>query len=239
MPLKLTSALLRQSLTALAFDGQYQGGHEGHTSGLQVGSHLCEMLRLNPQWLISRWDGAHRIELGQDDVRKAIGFYAALALIISSAQEGYLFGKAYERVRAAAQEINQKGLLNLGSVCTTRFCASEQRVYKNFYDNYTTLVSDKISQRGPRTAPDADELKLRSVYFVVSLLVVIDLLKPVKKLSLKMQAVNQLPWELEADRKAFLDRMETLATDLKAGKHQCLCVPQLCAITNTLSSEFI
>ena len=228
-PLNLLPDQLRKSLTGLAFDGQYQGAHEGHASGLQVGSHLCEMLKLNPQWLISRWDGAHRIELGMDDVRKAIQFYFELASIISKTHEDgkYLYGKAYERVRAAAAELFQRGLAAISSVCSSRFCASEQRVYKNFYLNYTVFVQDMIDQRGVRTEPPADELKLRSVSFVTSLVGVIDLLRPVKNLSLVLQFVNQLPWELEDERKSFLDLMEQIAADLKAGKfHSSLPLPK-------------
>ena len=40
-PLRLSKELLQASLMGNAFDGQYQGEHEGHASGLQVKNHIC------------------------------------------------------------------------------------------------------------------------------------------------------------------------------------------------------
>ena len=126
-PLKLSKALIRLSLTGNAFDGQYQSEHEGHAAGLQVQSHLCQLAGLNVDWVTSRWDGAHRIELGMDTVRAKVAFYKALAQIVADAQQKYLYGKGYERVKGAAAEIRLK-LASIGVVCTTRFCSSERKV---------------------------------------------------------------------------------------------------------------
>ena len=70
LPLSLSIELLRTSLTCGAFDGQYQGSHEGHAAGLDVLSHFCQKLKLNPKFLLSRWDKAHLIELSMDEARK-------------------------------------------------------------------------------------------------------------------------------------------------------------------------
>ena len=76
-------------MTATPFDGQYQGAHEGHAAGLDVLRHLALDVGLNVRWVLSRWDGAHRIELGQDTVRQKTPFYRALAGIISHCHEKY------------------------------------------------------------------------------------------------------------------------------------------------------
>eukprot|EP00966_Prymnesium_polylepis_P137688 3182044-Prymnesium_polylepis.1 len=100
-PLSLSLELIRYSMTCTAFDGQYQGQNEGHVSGLQVRNHFCDNLELNPKWILSRWDGAHRIELGMGDVREAIAFYGALAAIVANVQHNFLYGKGYDRVKKA------------------------------------------------------------------------------------------------------------------------------------------
>ena len=97
-PLRLTDKQVRQSMTGLAFDGQYQGAHEGHASGLDVVSHLCKSLNIDARWCISRWDGAHRIEIAMANVRDVIRFYGDLAAVVSNTQQRYLYGKSYERV---------------------------------------------------------------------------------------------------------------------------------------------
>ena len=67
-PLSLPPSLVRRSQTGFAFDGQYQSAHEGHASGLDVRSHYCGKLHLKDDYIDSRWDGAHRIELGMNTV---------------------------------------------------------------------------------------------------------------------------------------------------------------------------
>ena len=81
-PLTLSADLVRASLTGLAFDGQYQSATEGHVSGLQVQQHLCKLFDLEPKWVLSRLDGAHRIELGADYARALIPFYHKLSGIV-------------------------------------------------------------------------------------------------------------------------------------------------------------
>ena len=68
---------------------------------LQVKNRLCELSDVNKEWVLSRWDGAHRIELGMDEVREEVKYYHDLAAIVSSSQSKYFYGKGYERVRAA------------------------------------------------------------------------------------------------------------------------------------------
>ena len=141
--LSLSKELSQRSLTGVAFDGQCQGAHEGHVSGLDVSSHLCAIAKLSVGFVLSRWDGAHRIELAMNTVRSEFPFYLKMAATVSSVHEKYLYGKGLERVRKAAA--NLKGYLQpaaIGSVCTTRFCHSERKVMKCFFRNLPLFISD-------------------------------------------------------------------------------------------------
>ena len=118
-------------------------------------------------WVLSRWDGAHRIELAMDTVREKVKWYQEIAAVVSSAQSKYLYGKGFLRVRGAAAELKTK-LQAIGVVCTTRFCASERKVYKSFGRNLVVLISDMEKQRLNATDKE-DLLKLRGITFVVHL----------------------------------------------------------------------
>lgn len=119
LPLKLSIELLLRSYSAFAADGQYQSEVEGHASGLAVQQHLCKKLGLSVKCLLSRWDGAHRLELGQDTVREAIAFYKGLAAVVADAQEKHLYGKGFDRVKQDAKVLGVK----LAAVGEHRCCA--------------------------------------------------------------------------------------------------------------------
>ena len=244
-PLSLSHRLVRKSQTGFAFDGQYQSAHEGHASGLDVRSHYCGKLGLKTDYVDSRWDGAHRIELGMDTVRAAIDYYGALAATVSAAQTKYLYGKGFDRVLKACDALRQTSggdrslrLFAIGTVCDSRFCWSERRVYKNFASNLVQFVLDGLANK----TPVVEVNKIRSIFFVVTLLGIVDLLRHVKDLSLYMQSVNRLPWEIESHSAAFVNLMDKLATELKAGKVHHLSIERtislvyptvLCVFTTT------
>ena len=222
VPLSLAIDHIRCSLTCGAFDGQYQGAHEGHAAGLDVLAKFCQRLKLNQKWLISRWDKAHCIELGMNEAREGAPWYAALAGQISESQQKYLYGKGYERVQKACSEL--KGYLKpaaIGVVCTTRFCHSERKVYKNFFRNLVTFITDKTQQVADKVSDHVEITKqlaiISSVTFVVHLAGLIDLLQLVKNISLVLQTVNQLPWELEEQIESTCALLITLAADLAKG----------------------
>ena len=215
-PLKLGLEQVRRSLTGLAFDGQYMSSEEGHSSGLQVKQHLCSLLGLTLTWVTARWDPAHRVELGMNTVREAIPWYGALAKMVSHANEKYLYGKAFARVKKDAESLKSK-LASVGSVATTRFCASERKVYKSFARNLPILLRDMTGHRRNETGISQEIFAIANVIFVVQLFATIDLLQHVKNLSLQLQTVNQLPWELEEIIETAIRFIRLLGDDLKKG----------------------
>ena len=206
-PFTLDADLVRRSLTCLPFDGQYQSEVEGHACGLAVAAHVRERLGLSESWLWSRWDGAHQLELGMDEVRKAIPFHRAIADFCSKVQQQRLYGPSYERVRAAAQAMGRE-MSAISTICTTRFHHSERRCYKNVFGNCVIFIQDAERALGLRAAPTPELLEAKSVVRCVQMAGTIDLLRHTKDLSLLLQTVNTLPWELEAATEAVLGRLE-------------------------------
>ena len=148
------------------------------------------------------------------DVRKTksptVQFYIFLSVTVANTQTGYLHGKGFMRVVVEWQKLRMR-MGSIGSVCTTRFCASERKVYKAFFRNLPIFIADQITEKA-----DVNELnKIRSITFVVHICGTVDLLRPLKDLSLALQAVNNLPWELDALITEFISSMEQLEKDLR------------------------
>ena len=155
-----------------------------------------------------------------DTVRNELPFYASLAAVVAEVQKRFLYGKGYERICKGWERL-KKGLqpAAIGTVCTTRFAHSERKVYKAFFRNLVVFIQDlKSPDRASETGIAAEIAKVSSVVFIVQLMGIIYLLQCVKNLSLLLQTVNQLPWELKDAIKEHCDLMESLAADLKAGK---------------------
>ena len=220
-PLSLEASALRVQSTGQAYDGQYQGAEQGNTTGLDVPRHFCRRLRLNPKWSMSKWDPAHKIELGMKNVREgkssppSVAFYSGLATIVADSQSAYLYGKGHERILQGFAKLKQR-MFSVGTVCTTRFCASERKVFKSYAGNLIFIISDMETTRVGEAGIQQQVLKIKTVTFVVHLFGVIDLLRPLKNLSLDLQAVNVLPWEIDARITVFLSDIELLERDLRA-----------------------
>ena len=223
-PFRFSHNAMRVQMTGGAYDGQYQGDEQGNVTGLDVPRHFCQRLCLNPNWHLSKWDRAHKIELAMKDTRemkggspKSIKFYLKLASVVAEAQSLYLYGKGHERVLQGHRKLNQR-MRTIGTVCTTRFCHSERKVYKAFAGNLVVFVVDMETVRKGETGIAAQIAAIKTVTFVVHLFGVIDLLRPLKNLSLVMQAVNVLPWEQDDHIAVFLKEIELLEGDLRSRK---------------------
>ena len=193
-PLKLSPEALRIQMTGQAYDGQYQGEEQGNVTGLDVPRHFCRRLHLNPKWTMSKWDRAHKIELGMKNVREgkdsppSTAFYGKLAATVSDSLTPYLYGKGHERVLQGWAKL-KKRMLSIGTICTTRFCASERKVFKNYASNLVFIIIDMETVRASETGITQQVLQIKTITFVVHLFGVIDLERPLKDLSLALQAV--------------------------------------------------
>ena len=230
---------------------------------------ICTQVGLEKDWVLSRWDGAHRMELGMDTVRKVVKYYFELAGIVASAQSKYMYGKNYARVKQYIENMKLK-LAAVGTICTTRFCGSERRVYKNFFANLHAFITDMDTTRTSEigvpkhlslhpvqcipntpwltvlplthakqlsaalryvneyTGISHEVAKVKTVVFVVRLAGTIDVLAHVKNLSLLLQMVNVLPWELEQEIEKTLALIETLGAQLKRGRVDHTLPPNVC-----------
>ena len=172
---------------------------------------------------MSKWDPAHKVELGMKNVREgkdsppSVAFYGGLAAIVADSQSAYLYGKGHERILQGLAKLKQR-MFYVGTVCTTRFCASERKVYKSYAGNLIFIITDMEIARAGEVGILQQVQKIKTVTFVVHLFGVIDLLRPLKNLSLDLQAVNVLPWEIDARITNFLFDIELLEHDLRARK---------------------
>ena len=217
-PFNLSTQEVRRQLTCFPGDGQYQSLLEGH-GGLRVAEHLCEKLDLNYAWMWSRWDQAHEMELALNTVRSEVAYFKALASFVAARNEKYLFGKHHERVRQWAERWHTK-LESMAAICTSRFHGSERRCYKNLFQNLTIFIADQEAELAALgvTTPPQDLLVAKSLETSVQLAGTIDLLGLTKDLSVHMQTVNTLPWEMEETIASALGNLEQLAADLKQGR---------------------
>ena len=94
------------------------------------------------------------------DVRKGnspnVRFYVELSGTVAEAQTPYLHGKGFERITVAWQKHKLRGG-SIGSVCTTRFCASERKVYKAFFRNLPLFIADQLKALGALVAKTFDQ----------------------------------------------------------------------------------
>ena len=217
-PFNLSTDEVRRQLTCFPGDGQYQSMLEGH-GGLRVAEHLCTKLKLNYTWMWSRWDQAHEMELALNTVRREVAFFQALASFVAARNEKYLFGKHHESARKWAERWHTN-LESMAAICTSRFHGSERRCYKNLFQNLAVFIADQeaeLQASGCTTLPQ-DLLVAKSLETSVQLAGTIDLLGLTKDLSVHMQTVNTLPWEMEETIASVLGRIEQLAADLKQGR---------------------
>ena len=119
-------------------------------------------------------------------LKNNVKFYFELSGIVSQTQTAYFHGKGYARVVEAWKKLGLRQAA-VGTVCTTRFCASERKVYKAFGRNLVVFVTDLKTVRSGEVGCHELATSISNITFVVRLFGTIDLLRPLKDLSLTMQ----------------------------------------------------
>ena len=228
--LGLTPDKALQQFVGFAADGQYFNNN--------VVEHMVQSFKKQDvdvqdmvEWIMPSWDPAHRLELVIGDARKdaegvgvalpTIGWYSLISVAISDIYTKFAYGKGYEELRKIAEE-NDLQFYALKRFCDTRFAQAEHKVYINFMHNFPTLVKvvhdrsvDKALSQGERDQSSrwlSDHLY--NFEWVGTLLFVIALLDKCKFLSLEMQTVNVLPWELAESQKQFHKDMKRMHVEL-------------------------
>lgn len=184
-------------------------------------------------WLLPTWDGAHRLELTLGDVRqdkegvgvalKSVPWYIDLSTSISNIYNKFAYGKGYEILHDIAEDESVR-LYALKYFCDTRFAQSERTVFLNFLRNFKVL---HVAVRGRSTDPklsaaDREEAKtwldscLENYDFMGKMLLITALLEQCMFLSLQMQTVNALPWELMEQQHNFAHLMRKSSEVLRA-----------------------
>jgi hypothetical protein len=194
------------------------------------------------EWLLCTWDPAHRMELslksvredkeGVDEELNSVSWYPPIPRDISQVYSNISYGKGYEMILQIAEDMGRR-LYSMERFCDTRFAQSEQKVYANFLRDYPELCAaiEQLAQdeqqhgRRSRKARDAaatsDKLtfsemleNMRKFDWVGRIVALQGLLRLCMDLSLKMQAVNVIPWELVEAQSAFKATIDSIARGL-------------------------
>ena len=141
---------------------------------------------------------------------KSVPWYITLSESISNIYNKFAYGKGYEILRDIAEDENVR-LYALKYFCDTRFAQFEGVVYLNFLRNFKVLHT-AVSARATNSAlSEANRLEARdwlsecleNYDFMGKVLLITSLLEQCIFLSLEMQTVNALPWELLEKQKEF------------------------------------
>jgi hypothetical protein len=143
--------------------------------------------------------------------------------MISEIYSKFNFGRGFETLIDIAEE--EIVMYALKRFCDTRFAQSEHKVYQNFVKNYKVLlraIKDKVAtprlkheERRMQGWIDDCLLDYSSMGEVASL---VPLLDKCMHLSLKMQTINVIPWELLDLEKKFLQEMREMRNAMRAEK---------------------
>jgi len=144
----------------------------------------------------------------------SVEWYAKISELISDIYTKFSYGQRYESLLDIANDMDTL-LYALKRFCDTRFAQSEHKVYQNFVRNYIVLlkgIRDKIA--GPKVT-EKERVKmqgwldngLQNYWFMAEVTCLVPLLEKCMNLSLEMQTVNTIPWELIDDENRFFNEM--------------------------------
>jgi hypothetical protein len=128
----LTKSMLQEQLTGCAVDGAY--------IHMNINKHLCEIIGINENWMVTSWDIAHLLELAIGDVKKNKKFNWLQTFIktCASLMSKYSYGKQYELLLEAAK-LTDDEILQPKSFHVTRFVSSQLRVYETMLRDWSTF----------------------------------------------------------------------------------------------------
>ena len=214
---------LKTQLTGQAYDGAYFHCSVPQKFALKIGH--CDH-----SWTLPGWDDAHQLELVGNNVRSdpAVAWYGQLATNISLVITKVKWGKGYELLAYHGEKLGQR-VSNPGHVCETRFTSSERKIYKNYLSNWQPTLNALRALLSKETATHEKTIlgnlikQLLSLAAIVQMMIVIDVLRILKDISLFCQSVNALQWEKVERQVAGYKRIkDTLIPQLQAGRLHAL-----------------
>jgi hypothetical protein len=182
--------------------------------------------------LLMTWDKADQIELVVNDAMvnrprgsgpsarnslPSILWYKDIAKAIV-ARFGH--GKAYETLKEMAENIGIK-FYELQRLCYTRIAQSERKVYVNFMRYWSFILPAleelvKGAKAERRATYEAWLGKTKDFHWVANVITLADLLGLCMNVSLKMQTVNILQWELLETEGEFVKASGSIQAELRA-----------------------
>jgi hypothetical protein len=235
---------LRQQFTSFAVDGQYillncsehLAKHQLRVDG-DGDEATQEDIEKTKQWLLVNWDKAHQMELAIKDTRvdrvgisidgdgvcgglPSVSWYQPMAKDISAIISRFNYGKSYEAMLSMASDLGIK-FYQLQRFCETRFAQSEQKVYASFMKDWLAvlrLMKVALVNADAESKPVLiDQVgKMIDFYWVANVITLADLLGLCMGVSLRMQTVNVLPWEVVEVEEKFIATLKYIKNELEA-----------------------
>lgn len=175
-------------LAGFGFDGQYF--HLGVHNKLKDKLNLDENVQFT-------WDPAHLLQLADKDMRKDCPWIEETCKDIGAILAKFSFGKTFEQAIDKASDLGLDFKAPLW-FSETRFAAYAHTVFANFINNYEVVrqVLEEVAESDDQRATDACSLlrRIRSIDFVVKLLICCDFYSITGTLSKVLQRVDYPVW---------------------------------------------
>ena len=143
------------------------------------------------------WDPAHLLQLADKDMRKSISWVDSLCKDIGTVLSKFQCGKNCEAALDMAHNLGVD-LKAPSRLSETRFASYAHKVFKNFSNNYGSVrrVLENIAASDNHQAKDADDLlcRIRTLEFVVKLLLCVDFYRALGVVSQTLQVVDIPFW---------------------------------------------
>lgn len=178
-------------------------------------THLKDMLGLSSN-VPFVWDPAHILQLADKDMREKVPWIEDVCKDMADILSKFAYGKLFEAAldKAREMDIDLKAPLWFSN---TRFAAYAHNVFQHFVDNYgvvRSVLEGAASSNTPKSK-EAENLlrRIRTIDFIVKLLVCVDFYFEVAKVSKILQQVDLPIWNKSKAIKCSMLTFEEMSTD--------------------------
>ena len=177
------------------------------------------------EWITSRWEPAHQLELATKDVKKESHFdwFEEHIKVVYDTYDTYdtnvlNIGKGLEQSLEASEEVGEK-FYKLKTLSDTRFSAYFEAVLKAFEKRINTTIEALKKRQLSKDKEVKDKAtwllkRILSKKFFLINLCLIDIYRVLGSFSSSLQTVEQFPWEIEGKQLQLIKTLKKMS-DLK------------------------
>ena len=210
-------------LEGVGVDGQYikMGVITKLISKLDIEGYTDEELQ---RWIFQTWEPAHNLNKADEEIRNLQNFDWLVTFTndVGNVTKILSIGKGLEQIKQAANELNVHHY-KLQAYSSTRFASHAEKAFKNAYRSFEAIIKalqERADSSNKKVRDTAKELleKLLTTKFIGTLLGCIDIYRVIATASCNLQTVEQFPWEVIANLKSVIHKLEKMSLTLKMVK---------------------